>query len=130
MKPTRQQQKKMIISLLAVQHHAIKYIKSKYKLRQRDIEILAACYQLTKENTFFAIADIEKYMKEGYYHCDVHNTITLLTAEGYIQRISERRQWFKPHKYAVQYKGESVLNEYARMLSKSILPQAQEKVIY
>lgn len=130
MKSISHQQKKMIISLLAVQHQAIKYIKSKYKLRQRDVEILATCYQLTKENTFFAIADIEKYMKDSYYHCDVHNTITLLTAQGYIERLTQSRQWYKAHKYAIQYKGKAVLNDYARILSRFILPRDDIVDIY
>jgi hypothetical protein len=56
-----------LAGIMAIQHQVVKRLKKKHGLRQRDWEILCACYMLSLAKYPFTAAKLNKYLASSYF---------------------------------------------------------------
>jgi len=98
--------------LMAVQHRLIKDLKKKAGLRQRDLEVLCACYMLSKVNYPFTAAKLHDYLQESYFLHSLYDSIKVLIDKLYIKIIVPGKP-FRPEGYELTYKGREVIREFS-----------------
>jgi hypothetical protein len=101
--------------ILSIQHQVIKRLKKKTGLRQRDFEILCACYILFLAVYPFTAAELDKHMGGSYYLPSLYNSINVLLDKAYITVFVPGKP-FRAEGYEVTWKGKELVKEYSREL--------------
>lgn len=101
--------------IMAVQHQVIKQIKKETGLRQRDWEVLCACYMLSMGNYPFTAMKVVEYLGGSYFLPSLYDTIRKLHQRGYIHVIIPGKP-FKAEGYEFTYEGRKLVRDYCNQL--------------
>jgi hypothetical protein len=112
-----------IPGLMAAQHLIIRNLKKQLNLRQRDFEILCACYQLSLAKWTFTTAKVAEYLCDSYYLPCIYDSIGVLIHKGYLNVLVPGRP-FNPERYEFSPRGIAVVKEYCKEIQR--LSEAQE----
>ncbi|WP_146897751.1 hypothetical protein [Adhaeribacter aerolatus] len=99
--------------VIAIQHQVLKRLKKKTGLRQRDWEILCACYVLSLAVYPFTAADLNGYLGGSYYLPCLYNSINVLLDKAYITVFVPGKP-FQAERYEFTWKGREVVKEYSK----------------
>lgn len=112
-----------IPGLMAAQHRIIKDLKKHLNLRQRDFEILCACYQLSLAKWTFTTAKVEEYLSGSYFLPSIYDSIGILIRKGYLNVMVPGRP-FQPERYEFSHQGVAVVKSYCKEIRQ--LSEVQE----
>jgi len=101
-----------IAGIMAIQHQVIKQIKKETGLRQRDWEILCACYMLSLAKFPFTAAKLNEYLAGSYFLPCLYDSINVLLDNAYISIFVPGKP-FKPEGYELTYKGRQLVKEFS-----------------
>src|SRR5688572_8741029 len=94
--------------IFAVQHQVIKKLKKQHGLRQRDLEILCVCYQLSLAKFTFTTAKVEEYLQGSYFLPCIYNTMNLLVEKALLNVVVPGKP-FQPERYEFSGTGRQLL---------------------
>lgn len=106
-----------ISGLMAVQHRILKGQRKKTDLRQRDWEVLFACYRLSLAQYPFTAAKVQDYMEQAYFLPCLYDSIKALVEKAYIKVVIPAKP-FKPESYQLTYKGVKSVSEFTEGLQR------------
>lgn len=98
-----------LAAIFAVQHQVIKKLKKQHGLRQRDWEILCACYQLSLAKFTFTTAKVNEYLSGSYFLPCIYDTMNLLVKKGYLNVIVPGKP-FQPERYEFSGNGRQLMS--------------------
>lgn len=106
-----------LAGLMAIHHRIIKTLKKKHNLRQRDWEILCACYMLSLAKYPFTAAKLNEYLAQSYFLPCLYNSINVLLDQAYITVFIEGRPFYA-ERYELTWKGRQLVKDYTEQMRR------------
>lgn len=104
--------------IFALQHSIIKQMKKKLGLRQRDFEVLCACYQLSLAKFTFTTAKVNDYLQGSYFLHSIYDSMNVLVGKGYLSILVPGKP-FNPERYEFSYKGRELVKSICREMRQA-----------